>query len=271
MFYETLEYADPQYPVICHHPILDDNSPCVNAHWHENYELLYIQEGEMVCLLDGRKYCAKAGDTVIVNSGVMHYLETSSRCRYICLLADPDWLSKRGLRPTQAHFNEIIHDDQTADLLQTIRREHVAGNACFQMYVLSLVDQLFVFLARNHLQQVNLSLSPQESTLHAAVKKAMRYIHAHSSDAMTLEEISRQAGFAKNYFCRIFAEYTGLSPMRYLNRVRCEDARHMLMNGDCTVSEAAQRCGFPSISHFSQNYRKTIGHAPSKDRKKSAT
>ena len=269
MFYETLEYPNPQYPVIFHHHILNEYDPCVNAHWHENYELLYILSGEMHCILDGRKCCARAGETVIVNSGVMHYLEAeTATCEHLCLLADPDWLYKRGLRPAGLSFSEIILDDQVGYFLCEIKKEHTANRPMGHMVVLSLIDQLFVYLARNYLHPTLLPITEQEKTTHSAVKRAIRYIHSHAAEALTLEDISRQAGFTRNYFCRLFSEYTGLPPMRYLNQVRCEEAQKMLLNGDCTVSEAAHRCGFLSVSHFSQNYQKAIGHAPSKDRKK---
>lgn len=269
MFYEKLEYADQKYPVICHLDSLNENNPCVNAHWHENYELLMVISGEMRGLIDGRRFRADAGETVIVNSGKMHYLEAGdSPCSYVCLIADTDSLYKRGIRPGRAQFPDVVEDAYVEQLLISIQKEHSEKKVLYQMAVLSLIDQLFIYLVRNHCNDHTSTQTNSENSNHFAVKKAMRYIHIHSSEAMTLDDICRHAGFAKNYFCRLFAEYTGQPPMRYLNHIRCEEARRMLTEGDCTVSEAAARCGIPNVSHFSQYYRKVIGHSPSKDRKR---
>ncbi|MBE5787190.1 MAG: AraC family transcriptional regulator [Clostridiales bacterium] len=268
MFYESHVYPDPGYPVICHSIRMQGDRNFVNAHWHENYELLHVMEGELEGLLDGRKFHARAGETVVINSGVMHYLHAATPvCSYECLIANADLLYQRGMQPDKPVFQEVLADAETADRLHRIVQEHFQRPCLFQMNVLAQIDGLFVHLMRNFRQEhMEEGMAPVAGS-HEAVKHAMRYIHAHYAEPLTLDDICRQVGFAKNYFCRVFAEYAGLPPIRYLNHVRCEDARRMLRAEGCTVAEAAQRCGFPNVSHFSQYYRKVNGHSPSVDSK----
>lgn len=266
MLYEKHIYQDHDFPVIFHFSRLQPDTPFY-GHWHENYELLYITDGEMELWLDGCRYHARTGECAVVNRGVLHRLHAiHGECRYLCIIAGPELLLSRGVRPDNACFYEIIWPDaQFRYLMDEIARENAEQGLLYKTAVMALIDQVFVNLMRNHLK--NHSESTRENGADDAVKRAMRFIHAHYDEQLSLEDICRQAGFAKNYFCRIFAEYAGQPPIRYLNQVRCEDAKRLLQSGDCNVSEAARRCGFISVSHFSQYYRKVNGHSPSKDMK----
>lgn len=264
MLYEKHIYQDTDYPVIIHFDYLAPEIS-FSAHWHENYELLYLTQGEMELWLDGSRFHAARGECAVINRGVLHRLQAvKGPCRYLCIIAGPELLLPRGLRPENACFQEIIQPDQHfLYLLEEIARESREQGLLYKTAVMALIDQVFVHLMRG--QRKSETGHPRENGADDAVKRAMRYIHAHYDERLTLEDICRQAGFAKNYFCRIFAEYAGLPPIRYLNQVRCEDARRLLQAGKINVSEAARRCGFVSASHFSQYYRKVIGHSPSLD------
>lgn len=262
MLYEHLQYADPQFPCLCHHDRLEGRS--VNAHWHESYEIICPTSGEAELLLDGRQVRAGVGQTAIIGSSVLHSIRpVAGACTYNCLLVDVKFLHDRGLSPDGACFDECSDNPALRDLVENILHESESTPPLYQMAVKADIDRLFVLLVRNHLRAA--PESPSDSSAYSAVKRAMRFIHAHYGEPLTLDEICRSAGFAKNYFCRIFAEYAGQPPIRYLNRVRCEDARRMLTAGACNVTEAARRCGFSSLSHFSQVYRRTMGHSPSAD------
>lgn len=263
MLHENMSYPDHQYPLFCHQDVLP-RSKNFQAHWHENYELLHMTGGEMELILDGEHFTARPGQIVVINSGVLHCLRAVSEvCTYDCLLADTDFLMSRGIRPAGACFQEVVRDAEMSRLMRTIVWENARREPLYRVAVLAAIDQLFVCLCRRWLKRGEESHA--DNPTYAGVKKAMRYIHAHYAQPLTLDEICREAGFAKNYFCRIFSEYAGQPPIRYLNRVRCEDARRLLRHGQCSVSEAAQRCGFPSASYFSQYYRKLTGHSPSAD------
>ncbi len=50
---------------------------------------------------------------------------------------------------------------------------------------------------------------------------------------------------------RQLKQQTGLTPQRYLNRVRLMKARHLLRHSDESVTDIAYRCGFGDSNHFS--------------------
>ena len=61
---------------------------------------------------------------------------------------------------------------------------------------------------------------------------------------------------------RQLKQHTGLTPQRYLNRLRLIKARHLLRHSDHSVTEIAYRCGFGDINHFSTLFRREFNWSP---------
>ena len=263
MLYEKLVYRDEAHPVICHHDVICPEQH-FSAHWHENYELISVTAGTAELLLDGHRFQAQTGDVAVIGSGVMHFIAAlTPRLEYECLLVDRDSLVKRGMRPANPMLREVVRDARISALIHDVLMETKAEKPMYRPAVMAMIDLIFVLLIREHL--LSEGRAAQERGASHAVRTAMRYIHAHYAQPITLQDICRNVGFTKNYFCRVFSEYAGQAPIHYLNHVRCEDARRLLRSGACNVSEAAQRCGFRNMSYFSHYYKQIIGHSPSCD------
>jgi len=65
---------------------------------------------------------------------------------------------------------------------------------------------------------------------------------------------------------RLFANHTGMSPIRYYRDIRLDRARGLVTQTDMPVLEVALACGFFSPEHFSRAYRLRFGIAPREDR-----
>ena len=61
---------------------------------------------------------------------------------------------------------------------------------------------------------------------------------------------------------RQLKQQTGLTPQRYLNRVRLMKARHLLRHSDESVTDIAYRCGFGDSNHFSTLFRREFDWSP---------
>jgi transcriptional regulator GlxA family with amidase domain len=63
-------------------------------------------------------------------------------------------------------------------------------------------------------------------------------------------------------FTRRFREETGMSPARWLNRQRVEQARHLLESTDLGVEEVARRAGFGTTVSLRQHLHASVGVSP---------
>ena len=81
----------------------------------------------------------------------------------------------------------------------------------------------------------------------------------------SIKQICAMVGYSDpNYFSRIFKKYVGLSPSRYLTKIRMEKACQLIKNHpEIQVKEVADQVGYKDIHYFSKVFRKEMGVWPS--------
>ena len=80
-----------------------------------------------------------------------------------------------------------------------------------------------------------------------------------------ISEYAALCGMSEVNFRRLFHKYTGSSPIQHRNDIRLENAKILLQSGEYNVSEAAEACGFSSLSFFIRLYKKKYGYTPKKE------
>jgi AraC-like DNA-binding protein len=96
--------------------------------------------------------------------------------------------------------------------------------------------------------------------------KARSFIHAHSSEELSLWKVAKAANTSANYFSEKFKEATGMNFVRYVARARFEKAAALLREADLRVSEIAFATGFQSLSQFNRVFKKFSGKSPTEFR-----
>lgn len=94
------------------------------------------------------------------------------------------------------------------------------------------------------------------------VNHALFYIQNHYSMPMTISELSDYVGINRSYFSDLFRQYTGMSPMKYLQNFRITKAQHMLTISELSVESIAFSCGYQSAEAFHKIFRKATGMSP---------
>jgi len=99
------------------------------------------------------------------------------------------------------------------------------------------------------------------------VAAAERLLSAGIERPPPMPEIARQLGVGYSHLRRQFKERTGLSPKRYLQRMRLERARRLLGSTLDSLDRIAERVGFYSAFHLSAAFKKEFGLPPRNWRK----
>ena len=80
---------------------------------------------------------------------------------------------------------------------------------------------------------------------------------------LSLSQIALQCGVSECYFRRLFKEYSGESPIQFLQHHRIEKAKQLLLSEeDYSIGEIAQMLDFSDIYHFSKTFKKLLGVSP---------
>ena len=99
------------------------------------------------------------------------------------------------------------------------------------------------------------------------IKNAVKYINNLGSNATTLDDVAKNAGFSTDYFNRIFRNHTGFNVMEYakfrkLNRA----ARILRTSPDRDILSIALECGYKSHEGFARAFKEQYGKTPSEYR-----
>ena len=98
--------------------------------------------------------------------------------------------------------------------------------------------------------------------------QAVRYISDNYAYDINVEDVAAHVGIDRTYLYRIFMEHLGVSPVRYLLRVRMERACELLSKTTLSVYEISLSTGYTDTSHFSGTFKKYFGMSPTPYRRK---
>lgn len=95
------------------------------------------------------------------------------------------------------------------------------------------------------------------------VRRAMECLRERMGEAITLDEIARDAGLDKFHLCRAFRAQIGMPPHAYLTHLRIVRAKELLKSG-VRASEVAPRVGLYDQSQLNRHFRRIVGTTPAR-------
>jgi AraC-like DNA-binding protein len=101
-----------------------------------------------------------------------------------------------------------------------------------------------------------------EAGKHPSVIRAKSEIRKRFEEPLKLDQIADLSGVSSEYLIRLFRQYEGVTPMRYLWKVRVEHALEMLRSTGLALGEITDRTGFKSVYHLSRMIKKFSGQTP---------
>jgi transcriptional regulator GlxA family with amidase domain len=88
------------------------------------------------------------------------------------------------------------------------------------------------------------------------------WINNHLDEELSLAVLADQAGMSERTFSRRYAEATGQTPARAIERLRVEAARRLLSESRTPVKRIAQRCGFGSEETMRRSFLRLLAVTP---------
>lgn len=96
----------------------------------------------------------------------------------------------------------------------------------------------------------------------AAIERAISLIHGNPGESLDVERLARASGYSRYHFSRLFEQHEGISPARFLLRLRMEEASRLLRLEEGSIKAVAQRCGFVDANYFTKVFRRFFGITP---------
>ena len=244
---------------------LERSSRRSKLHWHNAVEFVYILSGSLEFSLNGEKFTADEGDLVTINSAEIHaFYPLTEHVDYYFLVADDKFFRTNSLYSETTYFEKRIRTEQAQHLFEEIIRETEKADEYSNISTVSVLLSLFIYLNRHYVRaREEQELAEQKKI--TLVRNTLLYLQEHYKERLTVEQISEEMHFSKSYLSHTFKELTHLSLIGYINMLRCQNARALILDG-ISIAEAAAECGFSDLSYFTRVFKKTMGLLPSEVR-----
>lgn len=82
------------------------------------------------------------------------------------------------------------------------------------------------------------------------------------NDAPSVRELARQAGISTFHFIRQFEALFGVTPRQYRIQARLDRAKHLLSEGELSVTDVCFAVGMSSLGSFSKLFAARFGLSP---------
>lgn len=96
------------------------------------------------------------------------------------------------------------------------------------------------------------------------IKNAVAYLHAHYTDEnLSVETLAKKAYMSEVYFRKLFKKEYGVSPQKYVIKLRMQHAVGLISTGYYSLKEVADLSGYRDYKYFSVEFKKAFGVSPS--------
>jgi transcriptional regulator GlxA family with amidase domain len=133
---------------------------------------------------------------------------------------------------------------------------------------LTIARHLVLFLRRPGNQaQFSATLAAQEPG-RDALREAQRLVVEQPAGEHTIEAMAARAHMSARHFARAFRAETGITPARYVERVRLEAARRGLEETSQSIALIASACGFGTAETMRRSFLRALQVGPAEYRRR---
>ncbi len=105
-------------------------------------------------------------------------------------------------------------------------------------------------------------MANQKHTNYHRIEKAIDYIHVHFKDQPSLGTIAGEVGLSSFHFQRLFTEWAGVSPKKFMQYLSVEYAKKLLKQQQSTVLDTAYKTGFSGAGRLHDLFVSIEGMTP---------
>ncbi len=126
----------------------------------------------------------------------------------------------------------------------------------------------FMLRCKSVLMKLLYTIAISESTRNnSKIEKALHYININYLDDISISDLASMCNLGECMFRRCFKAETGISPLKYRNKLRIEKAYELLSNESYSITDVMEMTGFYDASYFNKTFKLHMGKSPSQCRK----
>jgi AraC-like DNA-binding protein len=95
-----------------------------------------------------------------------------------------------------------------------------------------------------------------------AVHTVIAEMRANLDAPYTLDDFAEMASYSPFHFARMFRQLIGVPPGEFMAALRFEQAKHLILTTDASITDICFDVGFSSLGTFSSRFKHLVGVSP---------
>ena len=239
-------------------------------HWHEEIQLIYLDEGSLNVTVGNRELQLCAGDMQLINPCEVHAVNKGS-AKYLSVHFSRVFV-KSFFEPVESYGYVLEEGSQERremiflmQKLLAVERNTFDEYSALVKYSL-LLKMLRMLLTRCRTEKI-VSVYGAERSLDDDVTAVKHYIEANYRRKIVSADLEKLIHFKPTYVMTHFKKQTGMTIMSYTIKERTKHALDDYLTHDIPIGEAAKKNGFCHYNHFTKACHKYYGASPTEIKK----
>lgn len=249
-----------------------------DAHFHEDYEVVYVISGQYDFTVDGRTETLREGDFGLVFPNQVHSCHCNENEKIHIWFADfsadlvntftHDMRGMKGLTHRfcgRDTFAESLVQRYIAEFADYNEEQFLYGGRIDCKYE---AQALLYSICAEFVQQVEIVSDNAPSDV--LISRVAKYIQEHFCEDISLSSMAADLGYDRFYLSRMFNQVFQMNFRQYINSCRIAHAKQLMLETKSSITDIAGECGYQSIRTFNHAFYALNGVTPSVFRSQSA-
>lgn len=240
----------------------------VMSHYHDIYQVLYALDGEGTITIDGVDHEFSKDRMVLCVPNSIHSIQTKLKLTVLVLAFSPESFGSEKLEGIMESFQKESRyfslDQFTATDIRRLLR--------IMLFEQSEYDDLYKYAIPSHLINILITLARHQNRNRFRDANEMRsiqirnYIDRHYFENISAGDLASKFGISTRYMNGLFNGKYDETPLQYLQKVRINRAKQLLVETDKEIVSICFETGYETVSTFYRTFNSLVGLSPNKYR-----
>ncbi|GAE28853.1 AraC family transcriptional regulator [Alkalihalobacillus hemicellulosilyticus] len=248
-------------------------------HLHDDFEIYFLIKGERAYIVHNIHYPIKEQSLVFINRNIAHKTATLNNHNYYRIVMNfrESFIPQHALYLIDILFSKsptvvTLNDQDTmrfSQIVEILLYEYNERQCESSLYIQALLIQLLILSKRLYEKQSDSSSNiyhnqPSE----VLISRVMKYIYDQLEKDLPLQQLAKEFHISEQHLCRQFRRWTGCTVVQYINAVRVNEAKRLLIETDEYINTISKKVGYSNHAHFCRVFKQHLGISPSTYRDK---
>lgn len=241
-----------------------------SVHSHPSYQIVFAFSDKLSFEIDGEIFKTRPQSLLLIPPGTYHKeIEVEYFVSYISVFIEKNLFEDQLLMYEGGYKAEVDVGFIKADgNMLSVIKDYMSEASSNLPGCEALKDAIALKFSHMLIRSITgIRTRGDEISRRLEINKTIEYMNANLNQKITVEGLAEVAHMSPSHYNRVFKREMGQSCISYLNNIRHERVKHLLKEGERTITQIAMDCGFSSPAYLSSSFHLKYNMTPTEYQK----